>query len=382
MALDSNPCDSATVKPSNTELRLSSGNGPVTRTVLNTPLRNAKVSEIPIIDLSTLFSESFSSRQAVAQQMHDAASNMGFFYVKNHGIEQKATRSAFSAALDFFKQDREEKLKADATDGPYDSGWRGPKTQRVNPDEGTDVRETYSVLYESRFDPTVKDASRIPLEAARYISQGKSAFEGTEQVPHLKECLEQYFKSCLILARALTRAFALSLDLPEDAFDKKVQYPDASLEINFYPSLTRKTGNSSAARKSTSPGVSIGSHTDFLLFTMLWQDDVGGLQVLNHEGQWIAAPPREGTLVVNIGDYMQRITNNRYVSAVHRARNESGRERVSMPFFWGFGMHESCEVLENCRDENGNSEYEEISCADWVSTRLGHLFDMESSLSR
>lgn len=123
---------------------------------------------------------------------------------------------------------------------------------------------------------------------------------------------------------------------------------------------------------------SIGSHTDFL---MLWQDDVGGLQVLNHEGQWIAAQPIEGTLVVNIGDYMQRITNDRHVSTVHRAKNWSGRERVSMPFFWGFGLHESCEVLESCLGEGGTSKYEKIRCVDWVASRLGHLLDMSSGTS-
>ncbi|XP_044715674.1 2OG-Fe(II) oxygenase superfamily domain-containing protein [Hirsutella rhossiliensis] len=314
MAMDP---DGTTSPSSNTmELRLASGNGPVTRTVLRSPVRDAEPSEIPVIDLSRLFSDTLADREAVASQIHDAASNMGFFYVKNHGIPLQEIRGAYEAALDFFRQGPAEKIKADATEGPYDSGWRGPRTQRVNPDEGVDVRET------------------IPHEAAQYIGQGKPAFEGTEQVPQLKESLERYYKSCLALARALTRAFALSLGLYEDAFDTKVQYPDASLEVNFYPPLAQGSDSSSSnsARrepKDADSRISIGSHTDFLFFTMLWQDDVGGLQVLNHEGQWIAAKPIEGTLVVNIGDYMQRITNDRYVSTVHRAKNWSGRERAT-----------------------------------------------------
>ncbi|KAF4508975.1 hypothetical protein G6O67_005291 [Ophiocordyceps sinensis] len=286
------------------ELRLASGNGPVIRTVLRSPVRDAKPSEIPVIDLSRLFSDTLADREAVASQIHDAASNMGFFYVKNHGIPLQEIRGAYEATLDFFRQDPAQKIKADATEGPFDSGWRGPRTH---------------VLYEARLDPTVEDAASIPHEAAQSIGQGKPAFKGTEQVPQLKESLERYYISCLVLARALTRAFALSPGLSEYAFDSKVRYPDASLE-----------------------------------------DDVGGLQVLNHEGQWIAAQPIEGTLVVNIGDYMQRITNDRHVSTVHRAKNWSGRERVSMPFFWGFGLHESCEVLESCLGEGGTSKYEEI----------------------
>lgn len=331
------------------ELRLASGNGPVTRAVLRTPVRDAKPSEIPVIDLSGIFSDNLADREGVASQIHDASSNMGFFYIKNHGISLKEIRAAYEAALDFFRQDPEEKIKADATQGPFDSGWRGPKTQRVNADEGVDVRETYSVLYDARLDPTVGDAAKIPPEAAQYIGQGRPAFEATESVPQLKECLERHYRSCLALARVMTKAFALSLGLPEDAFDSKVQYPDASLEVNFYPPLAQGSG----APKDADTRTSIGSHTDFLLFTMLWQDDVGGLQVLNHEGQWIAAQPIEGHLVVNIGDYLQRITNDRYVSTVHRAKNWSGRERVSIPFFWGFGLHESCKVLDSCLGEDG-----------------------------
>ncbi|KAL9019973.1 MAG: hypothetical protein Q9185_002763 [Variospora sp. 1 TL-2023] len=356
------------------QLRLASGNGPVTRTVLRTPLRDALPSEIPVIDISRIFSSSLDERKAVARQIHDAASKIGFFYVNNHGIPLDQINSAHVASLDFFRQDFAEKIKADATKGPFDSGWRGPDTQRVNPDEGVDVRETYSVLYEPRLDSTIQDPASIPEEAARYIGLGRPAFEKTEQVPHFEANVKRHYQSCLALARALTRAFALSLDLPEDGFDSKVQYPDAALEVNFYH--PRAKGSGTLNPEDPNAPVSIGSHTDFQLFTMLWQDNVGGLQILNHDGQWIAAQPIEGTLVVNIGDYLQRITNDKYVSTVHRAKNLSGRERISMPFFWGFGLHESCQVLENCLGKEGTAKYAEVRCVDWVERRLGHLFDM------
>lgn len=115
------------------ELRLASGNGPVTGTVLRSPVRDAKPSEIPVIDLSRLFSDTLADREAVVSQIHDAASNMGFFYVKNHGIPLQEIRGAYEATLDFFRQDPAQKIKADATEGPFDSGWRGPRTQWVNP---------------------------------------------------------------------------------------------------------------------------------------------------------------------------------------------------------------------------------------------------------
>ena len=110
---------------------------------------------------------------------------------------------------------------------------------------------------------------------------------------------------------------------------------------------------------------------------MLWQDDNGGLQVLNRQGQWINAKPLPGTFVVNIADYMQRITNDLYVSTVHRAQNWSGRERVSMPFFFGFSPNESCAVLDSCVGEDQQKKYDEITCIDWVKRRVKAMHQVE-----
>ncbi|KAJ1547508.1 hypothetical protein HK405_005664, partial [Cladochytrium tenue] len=141
-------------------------------------------------------------------------------------------------------------------------------------------------------------------------------WDSTSNLPELKEFVIAYWRACLRFARSLIRAFALSLDLPEDFFDSRFKYPDANLTCNYYPSLEAKPPTSAQERLE----VSIGSHTDFQLFTLLWQDEVGGLQVLNRQGQWINAKPIEGTLVVNIADYMQRITNDRDVQRARELR--------------------------------------------------------------
>src|SRR5690606_22182919 len=117
----------------------------------------------------------------------------------------------------------------------------------------------------------------------------------------------------------LCRAFALALQLPEHYFDEMVKYPDAAIALNYYPSISSPLTNTIPDDNT----VSIGSHTDLQLFTLLWQDNCGGLQVLNREGQWINAVPIPGTFVVNIGDYLMRMTNNRFVSTVHRAKNKA-----------------------------------------------------------
>ena len=347
-----------------TKLRLSSGNGIVTRDVQRTPIRNALPSEIPLIDVGGVFSESFEDRQAVAKIIRDAATNNGFMYIRNHGIDEDIPAAAYAAVLDFFRQPAEIKERANVKHSKYYNGYKPPKSQRINASESVDVRETFSWTYDPSYDPNVPDVNAIPAEVKKYLRQEEFHWEATSNLPHFKPSIIAYWRACLKLARALVHSFALSLELPENFFDSKFSHPDAALALNYYPPITKP------ASPSAEDEVSIGSHTDFQLFTILWQDDAGGLQVLNRQGQWIHAPPIRGTFVVNFADYMQRITNDRYVSTVHRAQNYSGKERVSMPFFFGFNLNESCGVLDSCVAEGEERRYEEVGCQQWVQRRV------------
>ncbi|KAI1202163.1 2OG-Fe(II) oxygenase [Nemania serpens] len=373
-----------------TQLRFSSGNGPVSRTVLKTPPRDALPSEIPIIDVSGIFSASKDARVSVARQVRDAATNNGFFYIENHGIPSEIPEAARERLLEFFRQPRATKELANVSQSRYFNGYKPPRSQRINPFESVDVRETFSWTYDPRFDPSVPDPAAVPPHIAQYLRCEDFHWEATANLPRFKEDIVRYWRSCLAVARALVRTFALSLDLPEDFFADKFTHPDAALALNYYPPLQAPQGQGSTSQgrgegEGESEGeaeVSIGSHTDFQLFTILWQDDSGGLQVLNRRGQWINARPVAGTFVVNIADYMQRITNDRYVSTVHRAQNRSGKERISMPFFFGFNLNESCGVLDCCVAEGEERKYGEISCEEWVQRRARAMHREGESLSR
>jgi isopenicillin N synthase-like dioxygenase len=364
--------EAASEQPETTELRLFSGNGPITRTILRTPLRDALPSEIPVIDISGAFSPSLDDRRGVASQIRDAATNNGFFYVTAHGVDPAVIAEAQDACRAFFREDLDTKLGADIGKSKYYNGYKAPGTQRINRDDGVDVRETFSWTYDPRYDPDVKDhIDAIPADAMRFMRIEDFPWNATDaHVPQLRTAITRYFVECLRVGRALTRSFALSLDLDEDFFAEKVRYPDAAYAFNYYPSL-------SASSSPEQGDVSIGAHTDFQLFTVLHQQDgIPGLQVLSREGQWLNAPPKPGTFVVNIADYLQRVTNGRYVSTVHRARNVSGRERLSMAFFWGFGRHESCGVVESCVGEEGVL-YEEVACDEWVNRRVKEMMTVK-----
>ncbi|RQM04814.1 hypothetical protein DH86_00004246, partial [Scytalidium sp. 3C] len=137
----------------------------------------------------------------------------------------------------------------------------------------------FSWRYEPQYDPDPKPLNAIPEEVKPWIRGESFVWEETSDLPGFKEDTLAYWKACLILARKLIKGFALSLDLPEDYFDSRTTYPGADGVYNYYPLTTEE--------EKANDSVGLGSHTDLQLFTLLWQDSIGGLQVLNSEGQWI-----------------------------------------------------------------------------------------------
>lgn len=211
--------------------------------------------------------------------------------------------------------------------------------------------------YSPEYDPVPKDLNATPEDVKAWLRGEEFVWDGTKHIPDFKRDCIKYWQECLKLSRRLVQIFALSLDLPETYFDEMTTYPGADGVLNFYPGM-------SPEEASTSQDVGIGSHTDLQCFTLLWQDSLGGLQVLKRDGQWIKAPPIPGTFVVNIGDYLMRLTNDRFQSTVHRVYNRSTHDRISMPFFFGFNFNLKCGVLPSCTSAENPPRYEPISCGD------------------
>ncbi|KAI0024545.1 hypothetical protein F4780DRAFT_725782 [Xylariomycetidae sp. FL0641] len=347
-----------------TQLELRTALGPVYRDVLPNPPRVCTSDEIPIIDLTPMFSPELSQRKLVASEIRKAAVNNGFFYIKNHGIPAETIAQCKQQVLNFMRQPLDKKdLVQSRKYSKYFNGYLGNRRAQISPSETADVRESFSFRYTPDLDPEhPMDISGIPAEVRPWIRGEEFVWQGTQHLTNFKDDLVAYWSACLILARKLVRMFALSLDLDETYWDDKVTFPGADGVFNYYPPRTQQEVDEKF--------VGLGSHTDLQLFTLLWQDTVGGLQVLTKEGQWIKAPPIEGTLVVNIGDYMMRLCNDIYKSTVHRVTNESAAERVSMPFFFGLNFNCVEGVVPSCTSESNPARYEPISCGDWCQMRF------------
>jgi len=147
------------------------------------------------------------------------------------------------------------------------------------------------------------------------------------ELPGFREDILAYVQALTRLGHRLVEGLALSLGLEPSYFaDRYTADPLVLFRIFNYPSRPAPSG------QDVRWGV--GEHTDYGFLTILWQDDVGGLEVKTREG-WTAAPPLPGSFVCNIGDMLDRMTGGLYRSTPHRvALNTSGRDRLSLPFFF------------------------------------------------
>ncbi|KAJ1303102.1 hypothetical protein OPQ81_011303 [Rhizoctonia solani] len=295
---------------------------------------------IPIIDISGLSGDP-DSRAQVASDILEACIHVGFFYVKNHGVNQSTIASAADASRRFFALSSEEKMKVDYH--------KTPNTRGYYPVIGNRYRhECFEVGLE--VDASSNNSPNVP-----------NLWPSEDVVSGLREAALKYYQEVVELGHKLWPTFALALNLPENYFDDKLQTTGPRLRLLHY------LQQSVVDEKNPGPG--IGAHSEYVFFTILWQDQNPALQVKNTSGQWINAPPIPGTFIVNIGDQLSRWTNGIFKSTVHRVFNNSGAERYSMPLFFGLDSNVKIEALPSCVSESRPARYESILAGDFVRGR-------------
>ncbi|KAM0370714.1 hypothetical protein ACHAPY_010286 [Fusarium culmorum] len=332
-----------------TTVQLLTPNGPVSRRVRCGKPRTPTLEEMPIIDLSSIDGDE-SARKALSTQIKAAAENTGFFYVSNHGIPQDLIEEALQQCKNFFDQSQDDKDRVAFTKAGKFCGYHGVGSTQINNKETKDNKETFSMRYDTRIDPShdCVDDINSNFDSIDFV------WNGTSHLTKFRPVLTEFYQRRLTLARKLIRLFALALELPEDYFDSIITTPGADAVHLHYP----------GTEETDDIDVGIGSHTDIQCVTLLWQDMSGGLQVLSADDEWLDARPIEGTLVINIGDFLQRLSNNRFKSTVHRVYNRQKASRHAMPFFLGFNPDAVCEVVPTCTDAEHPPLYEPISCGE------------------
>jgi isopenicillin N synthase-like dioxygenase len=173
-----------------------------------------------------------------------------------------------------------------------------------------------------------------------------------------RKVMYQYNDAVLTFSKKLMRMIALALELDEKYFDHMADFPMSGLRALHYPS------------QEVANDIGIGAHADYSWFTLVNQlTPTPALEVLNHNGQWVSAPPIKNTLVVNVGDFLEMASNNVFVSTVHRVVNKTGEERYSIPYFFAPSHDVMIETLPTCA-KDGEEKMKPIKAGDWQRERL------------
>ncbi|GAA5956697.1 hypothetical protein JCM3765_005707 [Sporobolomyces pararoseus] len=320
--------------------------------LVSTDVEAKAFDQLPVIDLSRLSSPDFEDRKALAEEIQRASIDIGFFYISNHGIPQQVIDEAFEQGRQFFDQPTEKKMLVDLQKSNAFKGYAPLKGENVDPASRGDVHEAFDIGDDSQVMKSGKGTGNL--------------WPPSSDLPQFRPAVELAFNEVMSLGKRLLPLFALALDLPEDYFEGQTKNPGSTFRLLSYPPQFGEVDLKE---------IGIGAHQDYELYTILAQHgDVQALQVLNAQGDWVMAPPKRDTFVVNIGDQLQRLTNGIFKSTVHRAINRSGQSRMSMPFFFGLDYDANLEVLPNCISESRPALYEPILAGEYVEKRLAETY--------
>lgn len=308
---------------------------------------------IPSVNLLDFLSGNQQRKQKFVNEIGSAYEDIGFVALKGHFLDDKLVDELYTSVKDFFQLPLETKKKYEI---PNIGGQRGyvsfGKEQakgHSNPDlkefwhfgqyleEGSAYKEIY---------PDNVDVAELP----DFNKTGKKAYKMLE-------------KTGIYVLRAL----ALYLGLDEFYFDKYVTEGNSILRPIHYPPITTEPKDA----------VRAAAHGDINLITLLMGAQGRGLQVQNHNGEWIDAIAEPDELVINVGDMLSRHTNNRLKSTIHRVVNPPrelwGTSRYSIPFFMHPVADMKLDCLENCVGENNPKQYENITAGEFLTERLIEL---------
>jgi isopenicillin N synthase-like dioxygenase len=317
---------------------------------------------VPTIDISPYVDGSPQAERAnVAKAVDQAGVDVGFMQIVGHGIAPEVQAGLALALDDFFGLSLDQK-KHYRVPGA-NRGYSPPKSESLSLSLGVeaasrmnDFFEAYNVGVEARSFP------QLALDERDY---GLNLWP---EVPGFQDRVTRYFHEAQRVARTLTTIFADALGTGPDHFAALTDHSIDVLRMNNY-ALPPGTDVSLDGDL-----IGMGEHTDFGIVTVLWADQVAGLQVLDKEGAWHDVMPADGALLVNLGDLTARITNDRWMSTLHRVKppvvDGTIRRRRSAAFFHDGNADAVVAPLASLRDRGDGLSYEPITVRDHVAAKL------------
>ncbi|MEM8687352.1 MAG: 2OG-Fe(II) oxygenase family protein [Pseudomonadota bacterium] len=304
--------------------------------------RRLDFSEIPKLDVGELLGGKASD--TLIEALERACTDVGFFYVHNHGVAPELISALRHEAGRFFALPMAQKMEIAINAQlrgylPLDyASYEGEARAAKSHQEG------FWISYDRPF------SSAQPLNGPNLWPK---------EPPELRATMLEYLEAVERLSQALQRGFARALGVGEHGLDAYFQDPMSMLKLNHYPPQD--------APESVKH-IGVVPHSDSGAFTILWQDEGDGLEIQNKSGEWIGAPSIPDTFVINIGNVMQIWTAGRFSSTPHRVINRGGRDRYSIPFFVNPGPAAPIAPLDRLEAETGEP------FAKYIQERWRHTF--------
>lgn len=312
--------------------------------------------EIPSLDLSHFKSENEDSKQKFVQELGDAYSNIGFVAIKNHGLTNEMCEKLYSSIKDFFSLPTEKKQKYEIEKLAGQRGYIGKGKEHAKGRSVGDLKEFYHV------GQMVEDNDPVKAIYPDNI--------WPDEVPDMKDAAIAAYKTLEETGKTMLRAIALYLGIEENYFDNKVKNGNSILRpIHYFPIEDEELLKKGAVRAA--------EHGDINLITLLMGASAAGLEVKRKDGKWIPITALPDQIIVNVGDMLERLTNDVLKSTIHRVVNPDddkvGTSRYSIPFFMHPRPEMSLTCLTECVSFDNPKKYPDISAGDFLMERLREI---------
>jgi isopenicillin N synthase-like dioxygenase len=312
--------------------------------------------EIPSLDLAAFYQGDQQTRNHFVNDLGNAYHNIGFVAIRNHFLPDELQNKLYQAIKKFFALPDEVKQKYERADLAGQRGYIGKGKEHAKGRNTGDLKEFYHIGQE---------LSPAQLQIEKYPANIWPA-----EVPELKSIATEVYQALEKTGGYILRAIALYLDLPENFFDDKTRNGNSILRpIHYYPISNPAEVPADAVRAA--------EHGDINLITLLMGASADGLQVLRRDGRWIAITALPDQLVVNVGDMLERLTNKKLKSTIHRVVNppheRMNEPRYSIPFFMHPRSEMSLAALPNCIDEHNPKVWEDTTAGEFLDERLAEI---------
>lgn len=302
---------------------------------------------IPSLDLTLFLSNDQKDKNIFAEQLGNAFSEVGFASIKNHGLSDSLQKQLQDASKAFFEQEDGVKKLSEKPELFGQRGYVGKEKEHAQDAKKPDLKEFY------------------------HIGQEKyGANIWPDNLPEFKTPCLEVFQKMEDIGITLLKAIAIYLGLEEDYFDEKAGGGNSILRLIHYFPIEDPT-------KVKAGAVRAGAHGDINLITLLMGASADGLELLRKDGQWIPITAVPGHLIVNVGDMLSRLTNDRLTSTIHRVVNPKPemmtKPRYSFPFFMHPRPEMDLSCLESCIDDQHPKKYPDISAEAFLMQRLKEI---------